>query len=37
MRPATAAEFAIPEAWVLSNGAGVQRYPISAGTDGPAR
>ena len=34
VRPATAAEFAIPEAWVLSNGAGVQRYPISAGTDG---
>ena len=34
VRPATPAEFAIPEAWVLSNGAGVQRYPIIAGTDG---
>jgi uncharacterized protein GlcG (DUF336 family) len=34
VRPATPAEFAIPEAWVLSNGAGVQRFPIRAGTDG---
>jgi uncharacterized protein GlcG (DUF336 family) len=34
VRPATAAEFSVPEAWVLSNGAGVQRYPIRAGTDG---
>ena len=36
IRPATPAEFAIPEAWVLSDGAGVQRYPIRAGTDGAA-
>jgi uncharacterized protein GlcG (DUF336 family) len=34
IRPATPAEFAIPEAWVLSDGAGNQRYPIRAGTDG---
>lgn len=34
VRPATAAEFNIPEAWVLSDGAGNQRYPIRAGTDG---
>ncbi|HEY5711744.1 MAG TPA: heme-binding protein, partial [Allosphingosinicella sp.] len=34
IRPATGAEFpGIPEAWVLSNGAGTQRYPVIAGTD----
>ena len=33
VRPATAAEFAIPEAWVVSQG-GVNRYPPRAGTDG---
>ncbi len=33
VRPATAAEFAIPEAWVVSQG-GVNRYPAIAGTDG---
>ena len=35
VRPATAAEFSVPEAWVLSDGAGNQRYPIKGGTDGP--
>lgn len=35
VRPATAAEFSIPEAWVLSDGFGINRYPIKAGTDGP--
>jgi uncharacterized protein GlcG (DUF336 family) len=34
VRPATAAEFTVPEAWVLSDGTGNQRYPIRAGTDG---
>ena len=35
VRPAQGAEFpGIPEAWVLSNGAGTQRYPVIAGTDG---
>jgi uncharacterized protein GlcG (DUF336 family) len=34
VRPATAAEFSVPEAWVLSDGAGNQRYPIKGGTDG---
>jgi uncharacterized protein GlcG (DUF336 family) len=34
VRPATAAEFNVPEAWVLSDGAGNQRYPVKAGTDG---
>lgn len=33
VRPATAGEFAIPEAWVVSQG-GVNRYPAIAGTDG---
>ena len=27
VRPATAAEFTIPEAWVVSDGAGINRYP----------
>ncbi|MGE0178412.1 MAG: heme-binding protein [Sphingomonas sp.] len=34
VRPATAAEFGIPEAWVVSNGAGVNRFPPIPGTDG---
>jgi uncharacterized protein GlcG (DUF336 family) len=34
IRPATGAEFpGIPEAWVLSDGFGNQRYPVKAGTD----
>lgn len=36
VRPATPAEFAIAEAWVLSDGAGNNRYPIKGGTDGTA-
>jgi uncharacterized protein GlcG (DUF336 family) len=34
MRPSTAAEFANPDAYVLSDGAGNNRFPIRAGTDG---
>jgi uncharacterized protein GlcG (DUF336 family) len=34
VRPATPAEFSVPEAWVLSDGAGTQRYPVKGGTDG---
>jgi len=34
VRPATAAEFSIPEAWVVSNGAGTNRFPPIPGTDG---
>ena len=34
VRPATPAEFSVPEAWVLSDGAGNQRYPVKGGTDG---
>jgi uncharacterized protein GlcG (DUF336 family) len=34
VRPATPAEFSVPEAWVLSDGAGHQRYPVRGGTDG---
>src|SRR4051812_49412932 len=34
VRPATAAEFSVPEAWVLSDGLGNQRYPVRGGTDG---
>ncbi|MGZ8313333.1 MAG: hypothetical protein ACXWUR_14830, partial [Allosphingosinicella sp.] len=34
IRPAQGAEFpGIPEAWVLSDGLGNQRYPVKAGTD----
>jgi len=33
VRPATPAEFNVPEAWIVSNGAGVNRYPPRAGTD----
>jgi uncharacterized protein GlcG (DUF336 family) len=35
-RQATAAEFAFPDAFVLSDGAGANRYPARAGTDGAA-
>ncbi len=34
IRAATAGEFSSPDAFVLSNGAGVGRYPVRAGTDG---
>jgi len=34
VRQSTAAEFALRDAYVLSNGAGTGRYPIRAGTDG---
>jgi uncharacterized protein GlcG (DUF336 family) len=34
IRASTAAEFSIGDAFVLSNGAGANRYPIRAGTDG---
>lgn len=34
IRPSTAAEFSINDAFVLSNGAGVNRYPVRGGTDG---
>ncbi|MEM7701155.1 MAG: hypothetical protein AAF251_04390 [Pseudomonadota bacterium] len=39
VRPSTAAEFSISDAYVLSDGAGANRFPIRAGTDaddGPA-
>ena len=35
VRPATPAEFSNADAYVLSDGAGNNRYPIRAGTDGP--
>ena len=35
-RQATAGEFAFPDAFVLSDGAGANRYPARAGTDGAA-
>jgi len=34
IRAATAAEFGNPDAFVLSNGSGANRYPIVAGSDG---
>ena len=34
LRPSTAAEFSNPDAYVLSDGAGTNRFPIRAGTDG---
>ncbi|WP_108788336.1 heme-binding protein [Erythrobacter sp. Alg231-14] len=34
MRPSTAAEFSNPDAYVLTDGAGTNRFPIRAGTDG---
>ena len=33
VRRVTAAEFSLPDAYVLTNGAGAGRYPIRAGTD----
>ncbi|WP_296717506.1 heme-binding protein [Erythrobacter sp.] len=33
IRPSTAAEFSIRDAFVLSNGAGANRFPVRAGTD----
>jgi uncharacterized protein GlcG (DUF336 family) len=33
VRPATAAEFGHPDAFVLTNGSGANRYPVHAGTD----
>ena len=35
-RVTTAAEFAFPDAYVLSNGSGANRYPIRGGTDAAA-
>ncbi len=34
MRPSTAAEFSNPDAYVLSDGSGNNRFPVRAGTDG---
>jgi uncharacterized protein GlcG (DUF336 family) len=34
VRPATAAEFNVAEAWIVSDGLGNNRYPPKAGTDG---
>ena len=34
VRPAAAGEYAVPEVWVVSDGAGNNRYPARAGTDG---
>jgi uncharacterized protein GlcG (DUF336 family) len=34
IRPAASGEFANPDAFVLSNGAGTGRFPVRAGTDG---
>ncbi|SNS88801.1 heme-binding protein [Sphingopyxis indica] len=34
IRPATLSEFANPDAFVLSDGSGANRFPIRAGTDG---
>ena len=34
VRPATIAEFASSDAFVLSNGSGLNRYPLRAGSDG---
>ncbi|MCK0127661.1 heme-binding protein [Erythrobacter sp. F6033] len=34
IRPSTASEFSLTDAFVLSNGAGMNRFPIRAGTDG---
>jgi len=33
VRAATAAEFNVPEAWIVSDGAGNNRYPVRAATD----
>lgn len=34
IRPATPAEFNLPEAWVVTDGLGNERFPVRAGTDG---
>ena len=34
LRPSTAADFSNPDAYVLSDGAGMNRFPIRGGTDG---
>ena len=34
VRPATAAEFATSDAFVLTDGSGINRYPLRAGSDG---
>ncbi|HYI39107.1 MAG TPA: heme-binding protein [Allosphingosinicella sp.] len=34
IRPASGAEFSNPDAFVLTDGAGANRYPVRAGTDG---
>ncbi len=34
LRPSTAAEFSNPDAYVLSDGAGTNRFPVIGGTDG---
>jgi uncharacterized protein GlcG (DUF336 family) len=34
IRPASGGEFASPDAFVLTNGSGANRYPIRSGTDG---
>lgn len=34
VRPAAAGEYSVPEVWVVSDGAGNNRYPARAGTDG---
>lgn len=34
IRPSTSAEFANPDAFVLTDGAGTNRYPVRGGTDG---
>jgi uncharacterized protein GlcG (DUF336 family) len=34
IRPSTAGEFSSPDAFVLTNGSGVNRFPARAGTDG---
>jgi uncharacterized protein GlcG (DUF336 family) len=34
IRPSTASEFSIRDAFVLSNGAGANRFPVRGGTDG---
>lgn len=34
VRPAAAGEYSVPEVWVVSDGAGNNRFPARAGTDG---
>ena len=35
IRPSTPSEFSIRDAFVLSNGAGANRFPVRGGTDDP--